>query len=135
MTQRTSAAVLIVLALALAPMLLAAGDSTPANVAGVWTWSQTRPDGKTIVVTLTLKQDNEKLNGTFHGEGPDSEIFDGSVHGNEMRFCVIREIEGHKVTLTYSGAVENDTVKGRMEAKVAFRDKKTDWSASRDSGK
>ena len=43
----------------------------PSGVTGAWKWSQTRPDGTVVPITLTLKQDGEKVTGTLHGQGPD----------------------------------------------------------------
>src|SRR5262245_17447742 len=120
-------ALLIGFALCAGATFVLADDSKPADVSGAWKWTATRPDGQSVDVILTLKQDGEKITGTYHGQGPDSEVTDGSVHGNDMRFTVEREIEGHKVKLEYSGKVDGNTVKGQVEAKVRFRDKKEDW--------
>ena len=85
-----------------------------ADVSGAWTWTQVRPDGEKVTVTLTLKQTGERLTGTFHGKGPDSDLSDGSVRGGEVRFATVREIDGHRVTLKYDGKLEGDVLRGHV---------------------
>jgi hypothetical protein len=115
--------------LLLSPLVLA--ESPDAGIAGAWTWSQTRPDGKVIKIVLTLKQDGPKLTGTFHGEGPDSDIHDGTIKGREVSFIVDRTVSNHKVAMTYSGNLDNDTITGHVKMRAAFRERTAEWSAKR----
>jgi hypothetical protein len=103
----------------------------PVDVSGAWTWTQTRPDGTTITVTLTLKQDGQNVSGKFHGQGPDSDIYDGSVKDNTLTFSVDRKIENHNVTMIYSGKVDGNTVKGEVKIKVPFHNRTDQWEAKR----
>ncbi len=89
------------------------------------------PDGESIAITVKLKQEGEKLTGSFHGKGPDSNIYDGSVHGDEVNFSVDREVDGHDVTMKYSGKISGDTIKGEVNMKAGFRHRKSDWEAKR----
>jgi len=113
----------------LSATLAASGKRSDAS--GTWNWTQTRPDGQTISITATLKQDGGKLTGTFHGKGSDSAIYDGAINGDEVKFSVDREIDGHDITLKYSGKIDGDAIKGEVNMKAGFRTRKADWEAKR----
>lgn len=107
-------------------------DEKPAiDVTGDWTFIQSRPDGQAVTVTVSLKQSGQVVTGTYHGQGPDTEIYDGSLSGNELKFATKREIDGRHVTLTYRGIVEGDTVTGEVDGHVGWHDRKQPWKAQR----
>jgi hypothetical protein len=119
----------LICVLAMAPLVHA--DSNEAAMSGSWTWNQTRPDGKVITIVLTCRQEDQKLSGTFHGEGPDSDIYDGTINGHDLKFSVHRTVSGHQVTMTYSGALQGDTIRGNVKMKAGFRERNADWTAKR----
>ena len=119
-----------ILLVAFLPMISRAETKT-ADVSGVWTWTMMLNSGKKIPITLTLKQDGEKLTGTYHGKGPDSDIFDASIHGNSIAFTVVRDVEGLPVTFIYSGKVNGDSMNGGVAMKANGRDRQQGWQARR----
>jgi len=89
----------------------------PQEVAGVWALTVETPQG-TGNPTLTLKQDAEKLTGTYASQVFGDREVTGSIKGSAIAFSFTVSIEGNSVTVSYSGTVEKDTMKG----KVAFGD-------------
>ncbi len=120
----------LILLIAFFPLISQAGTK-PADVSGVWTWTMMLNSGKKIPIILTLKQDGEKLTGTYHGKGADSDIFDASIHGNSIAFTVVREVEGLPVTFVYSGKVNGDSINGGVDLKTGGRERKQGWQAQR----
>lgn len=119
-----------ILLIATLPMISQAETKT-ADVSGVWTWTMMLNSGKKIPITLMLKQDGEKLTGTYHGKGPDSDIFDATIHGNSIAFTVVRDVEGLPVTFIYSGKVNGDNINGGVDMKANGRDREQGWQARR----
>jgi hypothetical protein len=106
---------------------LAAGK----NATGTWKWTINR-NGEDINLTLKLKQDGDKLTGTFIGpDGNETEVKDASVKGSEVKFKVEREFGGNKLTFNYSGKVEGDTIKGKTEVERDGETRTRDWEAKR----
>jgi hypothetical protein len=103
----------LVLTLA-APLALAANDAT-----GTWKWTipaqGNRPERN---VSLKLKQDGEKLTGTYNGGGnnaQDVEIADGKVKDGDVSFKVTMKRGNNEITQTYTAKVDGDTMKGKVE--------------------
>lgn len=113
----TCSTVLLAFVLAASPAFARAQQDKPQDVAGTWALTVETPQG-TGNPTLTLKQDGETLTGTylsqFFGERPVT----GNMKGDAITFSFTVAMEGNTVTVTYSGTVEKDTMKG----KVAFGD-------------
>jgi hypothetical protein len=109
-------------------------DSKSANVTGTWKWSFTGQNGQSRETTAKLKQDGDKLTGTISGrQGNDTEIKDGKVTGNEVSFKVVRSFNGNELTMTYTGKVEGDTIKGSIKTSGGQQDRPArDWEAKRD---
>ena len=90
-----------------------------ADVSGKWTFEQPgRGGGPGRPVTITLKQDGNKLTGSVPGMGrggdnppPPSEIMDGKVDGNNVSFTVKREFNGNTMVTKYEGTVNGDEMK------------------------
>lgn len=113
----TCSTVLLAFVLAASPAFAGVQQDKPHDVAGTWALTVETPQG-TGNPTLTLKQDGETLTGTylsqFFGERPVT----GNMKGDAITFSFTVAMEGNTVTVTYSGTVEKDTMKG----KVAFGD-------------
>src|SRR5690242_13584379 len=88
--------ILILVALALAPLSTFGGDT---NAAGTWKWSLAGQNGDTI---LKLKQDGEKLTGSYTNQFGKAEITDGSLKDGEITFKVKREFNGQPFIIKYS---------------------------------
>lgn len=60
-----------------------------ADITGSWKGEITTPDGGTMPVAYTLKQDGDKLTGTTQGpQGDSMEIADGKIDGNKISFKI-----------------------------------------------
>ena len=111
MTKKLLFVVTIALVFAFAAM---AADAT-----GKWTYEQPgRGGGPARQVTITLKQDGNKLTGSVPGFGrggdnppPPTEITDGKVDGNNVSFTVKREFNGNTMVTKYEGTISGDELK------------------------
>jgi phage head maturation protease len=95
-------------------LLIAAFGLLAADVSGTWKWDQQGRGGNTVTVTLTLKQDGDKLTGTVSQPGRngnmEAPISEGTVNGDAIAFKVSREMQGNTFTTSYKGTVKGDTM-------------------------
>jgi hypothetical protein len=92
--------------------VLPAGAQT-TNVSGNWKLTLETPNGPASP-SLVLKQDGEKLTGTYKGRFGESPL-EGAVKGKEIKFTVKVNAQGQEFQLEYAGAVEGDTMKGKVK--------------------
>lgn len=85
-----------------------------AKVAGTWTWTQTRNDQE-MKITLKVKQEGDKLTGDIENPRGKTDISDGSVKDGVVSFHVVREFNGNKMDFKYTGKVEGDSLKLKVE--------------------
>jgi hypothetical protein len=97
---------LIVLALLVVPGLAA----EPAKVAGKWNVTLELPSitGHPVV---TLKQDGEKLTGTYEGRYGES-LLTGTIKEKDITFTVTFVAEGMQTQGVFAGKVDGDTMGG-----------------------
>jgi hypothetical protein len=89
----------------------AAQTDKPADVSGAWAL-QVEIAGNTASPSVTLKQDGEKLTGTYSSQVVGEQEVTGTIKGNKFTFGFQASLEGNAVKVTYSGTVEKDTMKG-----------------------
>lgn len=91
-------------------------DSTPAvlDVSGTWMLEVNTPAG-TGTPTLVLKQQGEKLTGSYTSNQFGEAAVTGSLKGNAISFAFDLNIEGNAVTVVYTGTVEKDTMSGSLK--------------------
>ena len=106
-----TAITIITAAFLLAAALTVAAQST--NVSGNWKLTLETPNG-TANPSLVLKQDGEKLTGTYKGRFGESSV-EGAVKGKEIKFIVKVNAQGQELLLEYAGTVEGDTMKGKVK--------------------
>jgi hypothetical protein len=103
----------------------------PVKVDGTWTWTYKTREGQDATAKLKLKQDGEKVTGTYIARaGQEDPVENGKLKGDEITFDVNRDVNGQKMKFAYKGKVEGDTITG----KITFgRDRPTphDWEAKR----
>jgi hypothetical protein len=105
------AAIVVVLA---GQIGLARADDKP-NPTGTWKWT-VEMNGQKRDVTLKLKLDGDKLTGSMPGRNnTETAIDDGKFKDGEVSFSVTRDRMGTKVTTKYTGKIDGDTLKGKME--------------------
>jgi L-seryl-tRNA(Ser) seleniumtransferase len=104
--------------------------AAPANVAGHWSVSL---ELGSIVghPTLDLKQDGEKLTGTYRGRYGASPL-EGAVKENQIGFTVTLNAEGQETSGFFSGTVDGDKMSGSVEFEGAGEGT---WSATRSPAK
>jgi hypothetical protein len=78
------------------------------DVTGTWTAKMAGPNGDSIQLTFTFKQDGAKLTGTMGGPmGDPMEISDGTVDGDKLSFS----ISFNGMTMKHEGVITGDTIK------------------------
>jgi len=110
----------------LAALGLSVVQAEPAKVDGRWN-VLLQLETITGHPVLTLKQDGEKLTGTYEGRyGPSA--LQGEVKENRIAFAVTFSAEGTTTTGVFQGTVEGETMGGTVEFEGAGSGK---WSAVR----
>jgi hypothetical protein len=101
-------------------------SAEPANVAGKWnvTMQLESITGHPIIL---LKQDGEKLTGTYEGRYGQSEL-KGSIKDKEIEFTVSIVAEGMQTQGVFAGKVDGDTMGGEVSFEGAGDGT---WSATR----
>lgn len=119
-----------------APKLAAQSDKQDRpNASGTWKWVVSTPDGQMIQAMVALKQDGEKLTGTYNsrigensfGETP---VHEGKISGRDISFKVIRKLNDQEFTLSYGGKIDGDRIKGSVV--IGDGDQKFEWDAKRE---
>src|SRR6188474_2486756 len=111
----------------LALSLFAAGVSAePANVAGKWNVTM-QLESITGHPVILLKQDGEKLIGTYEGRYGQSEL-KGSIKEKEIEFTVSIVAEGMQTQGVFAGTVNGETMSGNVSYEGAGDGT---WSATR----
>lgn len=82
------------------------------DVSGTWLLEVSTMGG-TGTPTLELKQDGEKLSGHYTGRYGDAPI-SGTIKGAEFTFSFAMGSDGNTATITYTGKVDKDTMKGTL---------------------
>ncbi len=98
----------------------------PANVAGKWNVTM-QLESITGHPVILLKQDGEKLTGTYEGRYGQSEL-KGSVKDKEIEFTVSIVAEGMQTQGVFAGTVNGDTMSGDVSFEGAGDGT---WSAAR----
>ena len=122
--------ILICAALALAPFTTFGGDT---NAAGTWKWSLAAQNGEPIRTILKVKQDGDKLTGSYTNQFGKAEITDGSLKDGEISFKVKRELNGQPFIIKYSGKLSGDKITGKCEFDVNSDTRALEWEAKRDT--
>jgi len=102
---------IITAAFIFAAVLTVGAQST--NVTGNWKLTIETPNGNGNP-SLVLKQDGEKLTGTYKGRFGDSPL-EGTVKGKEIKFTFKVNAQGQDLKVEYAGAVDGDTMKGKAK--------------------
>ncbi len=101
-------------------------SAEPAKVAGKWNVTM-QLESITGHPVILLKQDGEKLTGTYEGRYGQSEI-KGSIKEKEIEFTVTFVAEGMQTQGVFAGKVDGDTMGGDVSFEGAGDGT---WSASR----
>ena len=116
----------VTLVLSSAVLAESAWRTEPAKVAGKWN-VLLQLESITGHPVLTLKQDGEKLTGTYEGRyGPSA--LEGEIKETRIAFVVSFEAEGTKTTGVFQGTVDGASMGGSVEFEGAGSGT---WSAVR----
>jgi len=91
-------------------MFAVIASAEPANVAGKWNVSL-QLESITGHPIILLKQDGEKLTGTYEGRYGQSEL-KGSIKEKDIEFSVSIVAEGMQTQGVFAGQVDGDTMGG-----------------------
>jgi hypothetical protein len=105
-------------------------SAADTNAAGTWKWSLAGQTGET---TLKLKQDGEKLSGSYTNQFGAAEIKEGSMKNDDVTFKVQREFNGQSFVIKYSGKLDGDKITGKCEFEVNGQTRALKWEAKRDT--
>jgi hypothetical protein len=107
-------------------LLATIGAADPANVAGKWnvTLQLETITGHPVIL---LKQDGEKLTGTYEGRYGQSDL-KGSIKEKDIEFSVTCVAEGMQTQGVFAGKVNGDTMGGDVAYEGAGDGT---WSAAR----
>jgi hypothetical protein len=107
-------------------LVVAGLSAEPAKVAGKWNVSL-QLESITGHPVILLKQDGEKLTGTYEGRYGPSEL-KGSIKEKEIEFTVSFVAEGMQTQGVFGGTVDGDTMGGNVSFEGAGDGT---WSAAR----
>jgi len=101
------------------------------NPTGTWKWS-VEARGQSREMTLKLKLDGDKLTGAMLGRNnQETAISDAKYKDGELAFSIVRERNGQKMTVKYTGKLSENTIKGKMEFQREGQSQSRDWEAKR----
>jgi len=98
----------LLLAASVAAILSFAADT--AKIAGEWNLTIESPNGP-ATPTATIKQDGEKLTGTYKGRFGESPL-QGTIKENAFKFTTDITTPNGAIAVEYSGTIDGDTMKG-----------------------
>ena len=97
-------------------MTLSAATAMAADVTGTWTGSASTPDGSTMQLTFTFKQDGATLTGSVQLPGSDPiAISNGKVDGDKFTF----DDSFNGITIHHDCTVTGDSIKMSTKADSA----------------
>ena len=94
---------------AFSPGLLARTEAV--DVTGVWDMTVESQEG-TAHPLMRLKQSGDRINGTY--EGKIGGNLEGTIKGNEINFKLTLKFQDAPYTVTYSGTVTEESMKGTV---------------------
>src|ERR1700730_13352270 len=83
------------------------------DVSGKWAFNVETAAGPGSP-TFTFKQDGEKLTGHYVGTFGEADLT-GTVKGTDIKFTFSVDVQGTKLDETYTGTVDKDSMKGKVE--------------------
>jgi hypothetical protein len=85
--------------------------SGTGTITGTWNATVETSQG-TGSPTFTFKQDGEKLTGNYKGQLGEAPLM-GTLKGNDISFSFNLNFQGQDFTITYTGKVEGNSMKGK----------------------
>jgi hypothetical protein len=109
-------------------------EDEAADYTGTWKWTAMMRNNS-VEFTADFKQEGDAVTGSISGGaggGQSTEIKDGKVVNGEITFKVVRTRGGNEITTTYTGKLDGDTIKGKIETSGGTTTRPArDWTATR----
>jgi hypothetical protein len=106
----------------------ASSSSAATSLSGDWSMTL-QLDQINATPALTLKQDGEKLTGTYTSQQYGKFPLTGTVKGKDVTFAVTLNIEGNSMAANYTGTLQDDgSIKGAVDIGGMMSGS---WSATR----
>jgi hypothetical protein len=96
-----------------APHFVFTFQSDKVDVSGTWDLTVESPEGK-ATPTMALTQEGEKLTGTYTGRLGKANL-EGTLKGSDIKFIVTHKFLSQPITVTYTGTVDGDSMKGTAQ--------------------
>ena len=100
--------------------LLVNGTAAQTAADGVWKGRYTTSEKRTHEFTLTIKTSEGAISGTVSSPRGSVPITKGTISGRDLSFVVTRRANYDEIDVTFTGTLEGDVMKLRMQ--VAGRD-------------
>jgi len=126
---------LVVLALLFAGVARAEDkkDEKKQPYEGTWKWTVQGQNNQSFEQTMVLKTVDGKPAGHIVGRNnTETKLDDPTFKDGVLAFSVTRERNGNTVTSKYSGKVDGDTIKGKIETERDGQTRSRDWEAKRE---
>lgn len=111
------------------------GTSAAASgLGGEWTLTMPGPGGDPVDLSLSLKQDGNRISGSVPrpGGAGSLQIQDGRLDGNRFSWVITRERQaGGKMTYRMSGELKDGQLVGKTETEFDGNPMTTEWKAKR----
>jgi hypothetical protein len=95
--------------------VISAVSAAGADIAGLWKAAYTMPDGYKHESNFDLQVSGTKVTGKVTSKRGTVAIDEGTVQGDQVSFTVIRRGNGDELRVDFTGRVEGDTMKLKMQ--------------------
>ena len=103
---------IFVISMAAAGAFASVAFAADANVTGTWNVTVESSIGSGAP-TFTLKQTGSDVTGTYKGQLGEAPVT-GTVKGNDLQLKYSVSGQGQELTVTYTGTVDGDSIKGKV---------------------
>jgi hypothetical protein len=115
MNSRLAFAMSLILTLICLTMPTAMADDK-VDATGDWEMVVNTPDGGSLNLQVSLKQDGDKVTGTLKGDdGEETEIQDGAIKDGELTFKIARDFGGQELKSSFKGKLDADGFEGSVD--------------------
>jgi hypothetical protein len=127
--RRLVVAALVMACVGPAGLVRAADKGDPT---GTWKWV-VHHGGQDRELSVKLKREGDRLTGSMPGrDGQEIKVEEGTYKNGEVSFAVPGKTRDGKVVMhRYSGKLEGDTIKGKVEIERDGEKRSGDWEAKR----
>ncbi len=96
-------------------VLLAGGAAAQPGADGVWKAQYTTSEKRSHEFTLTIKTSDGAISGTVSSPRGSVPITMGTIRGRDLAFTVTRRANYDEIDVTFTGTIEGDVMKLRMQ--------------------